>query len=64
MEAEAARDHRNTRVAIPDELVALADRPRVFVRRAGPSRKRARSVVYWMQRAMRIVDNAALDCGD
>ena len=46
---------------IPDELVALADRPRVLVRRAGPSRKRVRSVVYWMQRAMRIVDNAALD---
>ena len=62
MEAEAARDHRNTRVPhIPEELAALADQPRVLVRRAGPPRKRARSVVYWMQRAVRIVDNPALD---
>ena len=31
------------------------------MRRGGPPRKAARSVVYWMQRAMRILDNPALD---
>lgn len=46
---------------IPAELVRLADQPRVLVRRAGPPRKAARSVVYWMQRALRIADNPALD---
>jgi deoxyribodipyrimidine photo-lyase len=48
-------------LSIPDELARLADQPRVQVRRAGPLRKDARCVVYWMQRAMRIVDNPALD---
>ena len=43
------------------ELARLSAHPRVQVRRAGPPRKGARCVVYWMQRAMRIVDNAALD---
>ncbi len=33
----------------------------MLVRRAGAPRKDARCVVYWMQRAMRIVDNPALD---
>ena len=46
---------------IPAELAALANQPRVLVRRAGAPRKSARSVVYWMQRAVRIVDNPALD---
>jgi len=46
---------------IPAELAAVAANPRVFVRRAGPPRKPARAVVYWMQRAMRIADNPALD---
>ena len=46
---------------IPEELVRLADQPRVLVRRAGPPRRGALCVVYWMQRAMRIVDNPALD---
>ena len=32
-----------------------------MVRRAGTPRKAARAVVYWMQRAVRIVDNPALD---
>jgi deoxyribodipyrimidine photo-lyase len=45
----------------PDELGRLAAQPRVLVRRGGPLRKNARSVVYWMQRAQRIVDNPALD---
>jgi deoxyribodipyrimidine photo-lyase len=45
----------------PIELARLADQPRVFVRRAGAPRKNARAVVYWMQRAVRIADNPALD---
>ncbi|MGO9437600.1 MAG: deoxyribodipyrimidine photo-lyase [Terracidiphilus sp.] len=46
---------------IPNELACLADQPRVLVRRAGAPRKGAKCVVYWMQRAMRILDNPALD---
>src|ERR1035438_6137570 len=46
---------------IPEELARLADQPRVLVRRGGPLLKNGRCVVYWMQRAMRIVDNPALD---
>jgi len=45
----------------PEEIAKLADQPRVLVRRGGALRKGARCVVYWMQRAMRIVDNPALD---
>ena len=45
----------------PAELAALAGQPRVFVRRAGTPRKDGRSVVYWMQRAVRSIDNPALD---
>jgi deoxyribodipyrimidine photo-lyase len=48
-------------VQTPETLAHLADQPRVLVRRGGSPRKDARCVVYWMQRAMRIVDNAALD---
>ena len=46
---------------IPEELARLSDQPRVLVRRPGPPRKEGRCVVYWMQRAMRAVDNPALD---
>jgi deoxyribodipyrimidine photo-lyase len=46
---------------LPRELAALADQPRVLVRRAGPPRKDGLCVVYWMQRAVRAVDNPALD---
>jgi len=46
---------------IPSELAALADQPRVLVRRAGTLRKDGACVVYWMQRAVRSVDNPALD---
>jgi len=42
-------------------LAALADQPRVLVRRAGTLRKDGACVVYWMQRAVRAVDNPALD---
>lgn len=45
----------------PGELHKLASQPRVQVRRGGPMREGARCVVYWMQRAMRILDNPALD---
>ena len=46
---------------MPQELDRLAAHPRVQVRRSGPPRKPARSVVYWLQRAQRIADNPALD---
>ena len=46
---------------IPEELARLADQPRVLVRRGGPPFKGGKCVVYWMQRAMRIVDNPALE---
>ena len=49
------------RAQLPEELARLADHPRVLVRRSGAFRRPARSVVYWMQRAMRVVDNPALD---
>jgi len=46
---------------IPAELARLSDQARVLVRRAGPPRNNAKCVVYWMQRAQRILDNPALD---
>ena len=46
---------------VPEDLARLASQTRVLVRRSGPPRKGGRCVVYWMQRAMRIVDNPALD---
>jgi deoxyribodipyrimidine photo-lyase len=49
------------RAPAPVEFAELAAGPRVLVRRSGAPRNGARCVVYWMQRAMRIVDNAALD---
>ena len=48
-------------IDLPAELVRIGANPRVTVRRAGPPRPGACSVVYWMQRAQRIVDNPALD---
>lgn len=45
---------------VPSELTKLTDQLRVLVRRGGSPRK-GKCVVYWMQRAMRIVDNQALD---
>src|SRR5581483_5407860 len=45
----------------PEPLAELANQPRVLVRRPGPPRPEARCVVYWMQRAMRITGNPALD---
>jgi deoxyribodipyrimidine photo-lyase len=46
---------------MPEELSRLADQMRVLVRRGGAPRQGGRCIVYWMQRAMRIVDNPALD---
>jgi len=44
-----------------NELTQLSAQPRVLVRRSGSPRSDAKCVVYWMQRAVRIVDNPALD---
>ncbi len=46
---------------IPAALQKLAQQQCVFARRVGPLRKDGKCVVYWMQRAMRIIDNPALD---
>jgi deoxyribodipyrimidine photo-lyase len=45
----------------PEQLAFLSNGPRILVRRAGAPRPGARCVVYWMQRAMRVLDNPALD---
>jgi deoxyribodipyrimidine photo-lyase len=45
----------------PCELLRLSSQPRVLVRHDGAQRHGGRCVVYWMQRAMRILDNPALD---
>ena len=44
-----------------DALAKPAANPRIHVRRNGPPRPDGKCVVYWMQRAMRIHDNPALD---
>jgi deoxyribodipyrimidine photo-lyase len=46
---------------LPVELSQLSSGTRVQIRRPGPPRKGGKCVVYWMQRAMRILDNPALD---
>ena len=46
---------------IGGELARLAAQPRVLVRRGGALPENGKCVVYWMQRAVRIVDNPALD---
>ena len=50
-----------THTEIPEELAQVANQPRVTVRRGGALLKDGRCVVYWMQRAMRILGNPALD---
>jgi deoxyribodipyrimidine photo-lyase len=50
-----------TKLEISADLAQLANQPRVLVRKSRAPRKGGRCVVYWMQRAMRIVDNPALD---
>jgi deoxyribodipyrimidine photo-lyase len=54
-------DTESLQPQFPAEITRLAAQPRVQIRRAGPPLAGARSVVYWMQRAVRIVDNPALD---
>jgi deoxyribodipyrimidine photo-lyase len=44
----------------PQEISNLANQAHVVVRRGGELRNDAKCVVYWMQRAVRIVDNPAL----
>jgi deoxyribodipyrimidine photo-lyase len=46
---------------LPHELHALADDPRITVRRDGPTNPQGQCVVYWMQRAQRGIDNHAVD---
>jgi deoxyribodipyrimidine photo-lyase len=46
---------------VPRALRDLADDPRITVRRGGAPAPRGKCVVYWMQRAQRGRDNAALD---
>ena len=46
---------------LPIELARVAEQPRVLVRRGGMLRPGAKCVVYWMQRSMRILDNAGLE---
>jgi deoxyribodipyrimidine photo-lyase len=49
------------RTSHPEALTKLADNPRILIRRDSPLRPDAKCVVYWMQRAMRIHENSALD---
>jgi deoxyribodipyrimidine photo-lyase len=51
----------NGKLNIGEDLARLSDRARVLVRRNGLPRKDGCCIVYWMQRAIRIADNAALD---
>jgi deoxyribodipyrimidine photo-lyase len=46
---------------IPEELARLAGQPRVRMRRVGPPGVGSKCIVYWMQRAVRVIDNPALD---
>jgi deoxyribodipyrimidine photo-lyase len=44
-----------------DELIHLADNPRVTIRRSGAPDRHGKCVVYWMQRGQRGIDNHAID---
>ena len=48
--------------AVPNALQKLADHPRVTIRRDGAPKSDGACVVYWMQRAQRGLNNAAVDC--
>jgi deoxyribodipyrimidine photo-lyase len=49
-------------LALPKALQKLAAEPRVTVRREGVPKADGACVVYWMQRAQRGLNNAAVDC--
>ena len=53
---------RNSPEALPAGLVNFAADARVTVRRDGPPKPDGACVVYWMQRAERGLNNAAVDC--
>ena len=53
--------HLTGTIAVPEALGKLADDPRIQVRRPGLPRPEGKCIVYWMQRAMRIHENPALD---
>jgi deoxyribodipyrimidine photo-lyase len=46
---------------IPEELLRLSSQTRVLVRRGGAPARDGGCVVYWMQRAIRVQDNPALN---
>lgn len=48
--------------SVPSALREMAAAPRITVRRGGPPKPGAACVVYWMQRAQRGFNNAAVDC--
>src|SRR3954464_11761151 len=64
-ESKIERENRNmpkeASGETPQALHAIAEDPRILVRRGGPPVEDARCVVYWMQRAQRGIDNPALD---
>lgn len=65
MEGRAAREAAAAAALspeLPEALRVLAGNDRVTVRRDGAPRAEGKTVVYWMQRAERGVDNHALDC--
>ena len=49
-------------IELTEELAKIAADARVTVRRGGEPRKDGKCVVYWMQRAQRAHENAALEC--
>src|SRR5579863_7294541 len=65
MKTPLSRRKRMPRLPNPphdlDALANVAANPRILIRRDGPPRPDSKCVVYWMQRAMRIHENPALD---
>ncbi len=55
------REHAKEQESTLEFLAKLANNPRITVRRSGLPLKEGKSVVYWIQRAMRGIDNPALD---
>src|SRR5580704_2822399 len=55
------REHAKEQESTLEFLTNLANNPRITVRRSGLPLKEGKSVVYWIQRAMRGIDNPALD---